>query len=272
MTLNTSQSQRPLAGSHRHLRNGLKYHYRERSGTEPTLLLLHGYVDSSFSFDALLDALTLPVRSFSPDFRGHGESDAAEDYAVSDLASDTIEFIEQIIDRPVIIVGHSLGSIVAQRVAALRPDLVQKLILIGAAPTAANHPGLVDLRAELQKFEKIVPLPFIEDFQRSTVHAPIPETTILRYIHESSKVGIGAWQGALRGLVDEPEGSARLITLPTLVIWGAHDGVFGAESQAALASLLPGHRAVRYDDAGHAPHWEFPERVARDVEAFIEGE
>jgi len=252
------------------LRNGRKYHYLERRAPGPSVLFLHGYIDSSYSFEALLNAFAHPVHSFSLDWRGHGATQEAESYTIADHTADATEFIEQVIGGPVILVGHSLGSIVAQRVAASRPDLVKKLVLIAAAPTAANHPGLLELRDDLARFNKTVPDIFVEDFQRSTVHAPIPETTILRYINESGKVGIGAWRGALDGLIDEPPGAARLVTVPTLVLWGAHDGLFDEETQKALESLLAHSQTVRYDDAGHAPHWEFPERVARDIERFLD--
>jgi non-heme chloroperoxidase len=162
-----------------------------------------------------------------------------------------------------------MGSIVAQRIAALRPDIVRELVLIDAAPTAANRPELSELRAELAKFDDVVPRPFVEAFQRSTVYAPISETEISRYIDESGKVSIGAWWGALSGLLDEPQSDAPPIAVPTLVLWGAHDGIFGIEAQDALARLLSRHKAIHYDDAGHAPHWESPARVAQDIDTFL---
>lgn len=250
--------------------NGRKYHYLERYASGPSVLFLHGYIDSSYSFEALLNAFEHPVHSFSLDWRGHGATEEADSYTLADHAVDATEFIERVIGEPVILVGHSLGSIVAQRVATARPDLVKKLVLIAAAPTAANHPGLLELRDDLARFDKAVPDIFIEDFQRSTVYAPISETTILRYIDESRRVGLGAWRGALDGLIGEPPGAPQPVTVRALVLWGAHDGLFDAESQKALKSLLAQSQTVRYDDAGHAPHWEFPERVARDIERFLE--
>jgi non-heme chloroperoxidase len=59
------------------------------------------------------------------------------------------------------------------------------------------------------------------------------------------------------------------IAVPTLSIWGVRDGVFDAQAQEALAHKIPGIVAARYEDVGHAPHWETPARVARDIESFI---
>ncbi|MFT3731809.1 MAG: alpha/beta hydrolase [Hyphomicrobium sp.] len=251
------------------LSSGLRYHYRERDGKGTPVLFLHGYADSSHSFAALIEALGYDGPSFNLDFRGHGDSDAASKYSISDLTADVIEFIARVITRPVHVVGHSMGSIVAQRVASLRPDLISKLVLIGAAPTAARHLGLKELRAEIVRFGDSVPREFVEAFQCSTVHAPVPEAVILGYIEQSLKVASSAWRGALTGLVDEPADAAQAIDASTLVLWGANDGIFGATEQAQLANVIADYQLITYPDAGHAPHWEFPKRVAADIDKFL---
>lgn len=255
-----------------HLSSGLRYRYKERAGHGPPILFLHGYVDSSRSFDALISNLTHQGPLFSLDFRGHGDSDPASTYAIADLTTDAIEFLARVVARPAHVVGHSMGSIVAQRVASLRPDLVSKLVLIGAARTAAKHPGLSELLAEIAQFGDGVPREFVEAFQRSTVYAPVPEGVILRYIDESLKVGPGAWRGALHGLINEPDDAAQPVEVPTLILWGENDGLFGAEAQEDLANALPEHLRIGYPDAGHAPHWEFPIRVATDIDGFLGGQ
>jgi pimeloyl-ACP methyl ester carboxylesterase len=251
------------------LSSGLRSHYTEGAGSGPPILFLHGYIDSSRSFQALVESFSRPFHTFGLDFRGHGDSEPANSYAIEDLTADAVEFLQRVILTPAHVVGHSMGSIVAQRVAVLRPDLVLKLVLIGAAPTAANHPELAALRDEIAKFGASVPRPFVESFQRSTVHAPVPEPVISGYIGESLKVGIGAWRGALDGLLNEPAGAARPVLKQALVLWGEKDGLFGAEAQHDLARLLPRHRSIHYPDAGHAPHWEFPARVAADIDTFL---
>jgi pimeloyl-ACP methyl ester carboxylesterase len=251
------------------LSSGLRSHYKEGAGSGPPILFLHGYIDSSRSFEALVESFARPLHTFSLDFRGHGDSEPARSYAIGDLAADAIEFLQRVISTPAHVVGHSMGSIVAQRVAALRPDLVRKLVLIGAAPTAANHPELAALRDEIAKFDESVPRPFVESFQRSTVYAPVSEAVITRYIEQSLKVGIGAWRGALDGLLDEPADAAQPVSAPALVLWGEKDGLFGAEAQQELARLLPRLHSIHYPDAGHAPHWEFPARVAADIDSFL---
>lgn len=263
--------QRPIETPSRRISvgKGITLNYLDDPGDDPATVFLHGYVDSSHSFEALVGNWPHRTRSLRPDFRGHGDSDEATGYEVADLAGDVIELVERIAAAPVNIVGHSMGSIVAQRVAARRPEIVRKLVLIGASPTAANHPGLRELRQQIDQFDGAVPRPFVEAFQRSTVYAPVTEDVIGRYISESQKVGIGTWRGALDGLLDEPADAVVPLAVPVLAIWGEHDEVFDARAQADLARLHRKYQTIHYSDAGHAPHWEFPERVAADIGRFL---
>ncbi|CDX51086.1 Alpha/beta fold family hydrolase [Mesorhizobium plurifarium] len=252
------------------LKGGLRHHYVKVGSSGPPIVFLHGFLDSWRSFQAMFVRLGQKFQLFAYDQRGHGDSEPATDYAISDFAHDAVDFIERVVGSPAHLVGHSLGSIVAQRVAAARPDLVTKLVLIGGAPTAADHPGLRELQASLAEFTDVVPNEFVEAFQRSTVFAPISEDAIGTYIAESAKVSIGAWRGALSGLVEEPADSGeRSIAVPTLILWGEEDGVFDRDAQRALAGNLPDHLAINYPQVGHAPQWEIPHRVADDIEKFL---
>ncbi|WP_214473213.1 alpha/beta hydrolase [Mesorhizobium sp. dw_380] len=266
----TTKALSNVAGLRVRLKSGLRHHYVRTGSSGPTVVLLHGFLDSWRSFHALFEGLGRRFQLFAYDQRGHGDSEPAKDYAISDFADDAIDFLENVVGAPAYLVGHSLGSIVAQRVAAKRPDLVAKLVLIGGALTAADHPGLRELQTGLEAFTDAVPDEFVDAFQRSTVFAPISEDAIGVYIAESSKVGIGAWRGALRGLVDEPaEAGASVIAIPTLILWGEEDGVFDREAQRALAGNFPDHVAINYPQVGHAPQWEIPDRVATDIENFL---
>lgn len=251
------------------LSSGITHHYVKTAGSRPPFLFLHGFIDSSRSFAALVEHFPQAIKSYCIDQRGHGETEQATRYAISDFTTDAIEFIERIIGQRVILVGHSMGSIIAQRAASVRPDLVQKLVLIGAAPTAGNHPGLTELQGDIEKFDNIIPRSFVEEFQRSTIYAPVAEAAVAGYIDESTKVTAATWRGALKGMLDESANDIAPVTVPTLVIWGAHDSVFGPEHQKALAHSVINGRVIQYENSGHAPHWEYPQRVARDIQAFI---
>jgi non-heme chloroperoxidase len=68
-----------------------------------------------------------------------------------------------------------------------------------------------------------------------------------------------------------PDHAARLgeIDAPTLILWGEQDAMFSREEQGRLASTIPDARLEVYPKTGHAVHWERPEQVVRDLEAFM---
>ena len=62
------------------------------------------------------------------------------------------------------------------------------------------------------------------------------------------------------------------ISAPTLLVWGAHDGLFDRAEQDRLLAAIPDARLLTYPDAGHCPNWERPERLVNDIVAFLAGQ
>jgi pimeloyl-ACP methyl ester carboxylesterase len=61
------------------------------------------------------------------------------------------------------------------------------------------------------------------------------------------------------------------IQAPTLLLWGDRDALFSRSDQDLIRSALPSARLIVYEETGHCPNWERPERVAADIAAFIRG-
>jgi non-heme chloroperoxidase len=248
----------------------IRLHYLDWSGPEGArdILFLHGGGLTSHTWDLTCLALRDTYRCLALDQRGHGESEAAESFAVADLVADAIAFVDHLGGAPVHLVGHSLGTIVAQRVAERRPDLLASLTLISAAPSTSGHAGLQEMRGDLAAFADHVPRDYATGFQASTVHRPLAPAQLAVFVDESMKLPLAAWRGTVDGLLADSASPAP-IEIPTLSIWGVRDGVFDALAQQALAHKIPGAVALVYQDIGHAPHWEAPGRVAKDIENFI---
>jgi pimeloyl-ACP methyl ester carboxylesterase len=103
--------------------------YVDHGGEGPLLLLLHGVTRCGRDWELLLPALTANWRVIALDQRGHGGSDRAESYLVTDYVADTIRFVRDEIAEPMTILGHSLGAMVAAAGAALLPQLVRGIVL-----------------------------------------------------------------------------------------------------------------------------------------------
>ena len=233
------------------------------------VIFLHDYADSWFSWSAILAQISATIHAIAPDLRGHGESDKPESgYSISDFADDVIALMDSIKLEKAALVGHSMGSLVAQEVAIKHPDRVEKLVLIGSATTLQNE-GIIGLNDAVQRLDDISPA-FIEEFQRRTVAGEVPEAFMKRIISESQNVPLHVWKQALSQMLTI-ENIERLsaINVPTLVLYGANDNIFPQSEQELMQSKLSQVTFKAYPAVGHAPHWEVPAEVISDLDAFL---
>jgi non-heme chloroperoxidase len=248
---------------------GRSLRYVECGAGRP-VVLLHGYTDSWHSFRLVLPALAAHGRCLAVDLRGHGGSAYdGDDYSPGAFAADVVGLLDAV--GPAAVVGHSMGSLIARRVALARPDLVDRLVLVGA-PLRVSAAAVRELVAEVALFGAAVPRSFAEAFQAACVHnrGSVPEGFFAGCVDASAAVSPRAWRGALAGMLAD-DLTARLgeIGCPALVLGGREDAFFGPDEQAALARALPRGRLLLYDGVGHSPHWERPGPFVRDVAAFL---
>ena len=253
------------------LATGLRLHYVEQGepGGRP-IVMLHGWPDSWFTFSRVLPHLDARYRVYALDQRGFGESDkTASSHMIDDFAADVTAFLDAVGEARATIVGHSFGTFVARRVAELDPERVDALVLIGTAVSAVNDVTR-EVSGELANLPDPVPEAFAREFQESTVHAPVPPEFFDQIIVETLKLPSPLWAATFDAMFafDDREMLPRL-TAPTLLVWGDHDGLFSRADQDALLSLLPNAQLVVYDDTGHCPNGERPDRVAADVDEFL---
>jgi pimeloyl-ACP methyl ester carboxylesterase len=234
------------------------------------VIMLHGLADSSFSFSRILPGLSRVHRVYALDLRGHGDSDRpAEGYAPRDMAADVLGFMDALGIGRATLVGHSMGTFVAQRTAIAAPHRVAGLVLIGSATTALNE-VLQEVQRALDELPEAVPEGFAKEFQYSTTHRRLPDDFMARVVAESLKAPARVWRAALGGLLAEERFAGSNETrMPVLLLWGDRDGIFTLAEQERLIEVLPVASLKVYRDTGHAPHWERPREVARDLERFL---
>jgi non-heme chloroperoxidase len=232
------------------------------------VLLLHGWSDSWRSFEGVLPALPASIRALALTLRGHGDATGARSHTIADMSADVVAFLDALDIDSAVIVGHSMGSIVAERVAIDHPARVAGLVLMGARPTF-DRPNMDELYAAVAELTDPVDPVFIREFQESTIARPVAPGLIDMAVSESQKLTADTWRELMDGVI-RADLSAELpsIAAPTLVIAGECDEVAPLGDGGSLAALIPGSRLAIYDDAGHAMHWEEPARVAADVAAF----
>ncbi|QSQ11767.1 alpha/beta fold hydrolase [Myxococcus landrumensis] len=254
------------------LRTGVTLRYVEQGSRHgPAVVFLHGYTDSHHTWDLNLSLFSRDFHIYALDQRGHGDSTRpACCYTQQFFAADVAAFLDAVGEKRAIIVGHSMGSFIAQQVALDYPRRVEALVLVGSAPTVSGNEVALFLKSVVDEQVGTVDPAFVRDFQSSTFVRPVPASYLDTLVSESLKVPARVWQDSLDGLLSEDH-SARLSTLraPVLVVGGDQDGFFPVAQQRALVDALPNARFILYPNTGHAPHAELPHTFVRDVSQFL---
>jgi pimeloyl-ACP methyl ester carboxylesterase len=253
------------------LTNGVSLAYVEMGNTDgkPTLLI-HGYTDNSRSW-SLIAPFLKDRRLLAVDLRGHGKSDAPGCcYAYTDLADDASLFLDAVGIAKADVIGHSLGSLTAQLLAAQHPEKVDHVVLISSTTAIGGGPGswlwdnVMPLTAPIDPNSQ-----FMKDWYANP--NPVDEDFITRERTESAATPIQVWRGVLWGtVVNDLTLVAPLVKAPVLVLWGDQDPLFDLSHQEKLEKAYPAAEFETFKGAGHNMFWEFPERAAEVIKAFLD--
>lgn len=230
------------------------------------MLLLHGFTDSWRSFEPVLPHLPASIRAVALSQRGHGDADRpTAGYGPRDFAADVAAFIDALDLGRVVVVGHSLSTIVAQRFALDHPTRTLGLVLVGWR----GYPRQPTVAA-LASLEDPIDPGFVRAFLAASLARPVPPAFFDAMVRESLKVPARVWQAVVEAFqADDFSAEVSTIAVPTLIAWGERDASCPRSEQEALATTIAGARLVAYPGAGHCPHWEEPARFAADLAAFV---
>lgn len=234
------------------------------------VVLLHGYTDNSRTWSLIAPYLRA-FRLFAIDQRGHGDSGKpACCYTLTDMAYDVKLFLDELEIERASVVGHSLGSMVAQVFAATYPNRIERLVLIGSTshpPTTRGDP----LWAAIMGLE--APIDPKGAFMTSWYANPNPVDSAFleREMAESAAVPIHVWRGVLKELLTNEFGRlAPDIKAETLIVWGDKDAIFNEQTQKDLRAALPLARFKAFAGLGHNLMWENPVEVAKAIADFLD--
>jgi pimeloyl-ACP methyl ester carboxylesterase len=256
---------------HIELSTGVRLRYAEQGDPAGMpVVLLHGITDSWRSFEPVMAHLPASLRVLAVTQRGHGDSDRPGSYRTRDFAADAAAFIEALQLGPALVVGHSMGSVNAMRLAIDRPELVRGLVAAGAFAAFRTNEAVVEFhRTVIEPLRDPIDPAFAAEWQRSTLAQPVPPAFFDTVVSEALQVPADVWRAGFAGLLeDDFSADLHRITAPTLVVWGDRDTFSPRADQGHLLDTVRGSRLVIYEGAGHALHWEEPERFARDVADF----
>jgi pimeloyl-ACP methyl ester carboxylesterase len=228
---------------------GVKTWY-ETEGLGDPLVLLHGGFCTNETWGAQRADLAARYRLFLPERRGHGHTpDVEGPLSYQDMADDTAAFIESVVGGPAHVVGWSDGGVVALLVAIARPDLVRKIVVIGA-----------NFRPSRECW--------VEPAMLDTMTPDGPALVFFREMYEAAAAGAAShWPVVARKIVDmwrtEPTLSTQdlaRISAPTLVLVG-DDDMMTLEHTISLYRGIPNSQLAVVPGTSHLVPLEKPGQV-----------
>lgn len=239
---------------------------------EEAVMFLHGFGGDAQNWRFVLEPLSSTRRTVAVDLPGHGNS-------TKDVGSGHVdEFVEAVLavlearpERPVHLVGHSFGGLVAAKLVLSRPESVRSLTLIAPAGLGdtINQSYLDDFIAadSRQELKSVLGALFAPGFRVSRQLVD----DVLRY---KRLEGVPEALAAIRDNAF-PDGRQREetwqaledLTLPILVVWGQDDSIL----EAGHMANSPSHATMELlEGVGHSPHVEAANRFARILQAFLD--
>lgn len=262
----------------------------------PLLVMVHGWMDISASFQFVVDCFSRDYRVIAPDWRGFGLTarPQADCYWYPDYLADFDALLDALLPgRTIDLVGHSMGGSIAMQYAGVRPERIRRLINLEGLGMAKSQPGEAPGRLrgwldELRKGSRLRDYASHEEVAQRLVKTnhrlPIDKA---RWLSERWSERTADGRYALLGdpahkvsnptpyRVDEVVATWREIAAPVLLVNAADDGSrlrlirsreFG-ERLTAIRDL----RQMQIDDAGHMLHHDQPEKLASLIEEFFHG-
>ncbi len=243
--------------------------FRRRGTGDTALVFVHGFLDDQYVWDAVIDAMAVPGFEYVQlDLAGSGNrSSSGGPFDLTRFAHD-VGAVVNALDKPVVLVAQSMGTLVAELVAVDHGEHVRGVVLLSPVPLAGV--GLPEEAAE--QFRSLGGDAEAQRAVRWQLSVSLPEAELDRLVQVGARIPVSV----VRDLVTcwnegDPRGSsASLYRGPVLVGRGADDGF--VTDEMVTARVLPRFEwpesfAVR--DAGHWAHVEAPAVVAAYVEAFL---
>lgn len=249
-------------------RNGTRLYFEQAGRGDPPMVFVHGWCCDRTFFEPQFDRFKAAHAVTTLDLRGHGKSDVAPDgYDITTLADDVAWLCTELgISKPVV-VGHSLGGMIAIELAARYPSLPSAIVGVDPGPIDAL-PQARDLytafAAQMQgPNSDAVRRAYVESLFLTTDDTErkrrIVDTMCSTPLEVAVKVmrGVMAWNGV---------GALLLCRVPLLVL-RAYPG--GSNAPARLLALRPDVHIGLTVGAGHFHQLEVPEQVTSMIERFM---
>jgi pimeloyl-ACP methyl ester carboxylesterase len=272
--------------------------------TQPPLVLVHGWMDVSASWQFVVDALAADRWILAPDWRGFGltmlEGPPPDSYWFPDYLADLDALLDDVVgDRPIDLVGHSMGGNVAMIYAGVRPQRIRRLVNLEGFGMPETRPS----QAPERYMQWLDEIKSVRRGEKTLKNYSSPDGVARRLMKTNPRLPQdkadwlarqwaapdekGAWHilgdpahkvvSAQLFRLDETLELYRRISAPVLSVTASDDslslwwkGRFTLAEFHERMRAVPHLRIAKVNDAGHMMHHDQPEALARLIENFLD--
>jgi pimeloyl-ACP methyl ester carboxylesterase len=265
---------------------GMNIHLRDegpKSDKNP-IVLIHGTSASLHTWDGWVEALKDQRRVIRFDLPAFGLTgpDPKNNYTIEHYADVVVAVLDKLQVNKSVLAGNSLGGYIAWATAVIYPDRVNKLILVDASGYPFKSES-VPLAFKLSKnpltsrlLKNVLPKSLVEKSVKNVYGNPdlVTDELVERYYELSLREGNRnalkeRFAQTLPGALAE---KIKTINVPTLLIWGRKDKLIPLALGIKFKQEIANSQLIIYDDLGHVPHEEDPQKTVLAVKQFLQGE
>jgi len=256
--------------------NGLIIYYEIHGSGQPVLLIA-GLGSDSASWGSIIQGFSYHFKTIIFDNRGCGRSNSPSDqYSIDEMADDAINLLNTLKIKQAHILGHSMGGYIAQKIAALHPDRVSKLILASTAarPSERNNRIFSDLYKQFESgidYEAWIRnwIPWL--FSKKTIqNKQFIDAFVKGAVTYPYRQGTNGFKGQVQAIASfDGRGLIKNIKAETLVLEGEDDRLITPQEARQLADEIDGSVFRLLKDTGHSIFVENPSALNEEVFNFL---
>jgi len=261
--------------------NGRSVNFVEM-GWGPAVVLIHGQGGCWQWWLRSIPTLARHARVIAVDLAGYGKSEPVGDSdAIDDQIATVVGVLNHLNIASAVVVGHSMGGVVALAMAHQVPDRVRALVVVDSGTTAMGTGHLLLISTAFRVFNSVfrpqtgLPAfvarrPWLRSilFAVSMEHPTALSTALARQL--LPKMAAPGFMTTMKAVTDYLRTAGPpSVECPTLVIWGANDRILPMSMGRDLAAQISGAELVVFDGVGHSPMLEVPEQFNGAIERFL---
>jgi 3-oxoadipate enol-lactonase len=250
--------------------DGNTLHYTS-VGEGPPVVLIHGLGGSANVWQGVIGALQQHHHCIALDLRGHGRSQGRGKFSIEGWAQDVQRLIAHLELPPVTLVGHSMGTLIAQELARSAPDIIDELVLVGGI--SYFEPATADAYRQRADAVEAEGMDVLVDAWLAGAVSPRSHATqpgmvgLLRELFLRNEPQ--HYAKACRALADAERVPRDEIGQPTLIVAGSHDRSTPIAMAEELKGSIPVSRIKVISGVGHWMPLEDPDAIASAMLEFL---